>query len=100
VRLAEDAAGLDLFVGEPAFLHRGLGPRILARFLEDVVWPTTGCRTCVAGPHPGNAAAIRAFEKAGFRDVGDVGDASEPDAERLMRIDAPPAPRPHQSRSR
>jgi RimJ/RimL family protein N-acetyltransferase len=96
----EDAAGLDLFLGEPAFLHRGLGPEIVRRFLEEVVWPTTGCRACVVGPHPENRSAVRAFEKAGFRAVGRLGDASDPDAERLMRRTAGAAARQRQSGSR
>ena len=91
IGIDEDAAGVDIFIGEPAFLHRGLGPRILARFLDEVVWQTTGCRSCVAGPHPTNLVAIRAFEKAGFAVVRTIGDPSDREAETLMRIEAPPA---------
>jgi RimJ/RimL family protein N-acetyltransferase len=67
VRLGPGAAGVDLFLGEAALLHRGLGTAALRRFLREVVFadPTVTC--CVLGPAPDNAAAIRAYEKVGFR---------------------------------
>ena len=57
---------MDLLIGEPEFLHRGLGRRVIDRFLREVVFPA-GARACVAGPGEGNVGAVRAFERAGFR---------------------------------
>lgn len=61
-----DSAGVDLFIGEEGLLYGGLGPRIVRRFLEEVVFTGEGIEVCVIDPEPENRAAIRAYEKAGF----------------------------------
>ncbi|MGH3085978.1 MAG: GNAT family N-acetyltransferase [Rubrobacteraceae bacterium] len=63
----EDSAGVDLFIGEEEFLYRGLGALIIRRFLEEVVFADESIEVCVIDPEPENRAAIRAYEKAGFR---------------------------------
>ena len=63
----EATASIDLFIGEADFLHRGLGGRIVDRFVRDVVFARPATRACIGGPLEGNMASIRAFEKAGFR---------------------------------
>ena len=59
--------GLDLFIGDELLLGWGLGSRAVRRFVEQNVFSRDGVPACVAGPVEGNAASIRAFEKAGFR---------------------------------
>jgi aminoglycoside 6'-N-acetyltransferase len=80
------AAGVDLFIGEPAQVHRGLGPRILRCFLRDVVFARPEVESCIIGPACSNAAAIRAYEKAGFRHLKSVQVPGEAEPEYLMRI--------------
>lgn len=63
----ENSAGIDLFIGEEAFLYRGLGAGIIHRFLEEFVFSDGDLEVCVIDPEPKNKAAIRAYEKAGFR---------------------------------
>ncbi len=63
----EDSAGIDLFIGEEDLLYGGLGPRVIRRFIEEIVFADDGIAVCVIDPEPGNAAAIRAYEKVGFR---------------------------------
>jgi RimJ/RimL family protein N-acetyltransferase len=63
----EDAAGVDLFIAEEDLLYRGLGPRLIRRFLKEVVFADRGVEVCIIDPEPENRAAIRAYEKAGFR---------------------------------
>ncbi|MFF2195503.1 GNAT family N-acetyltransferase [Streptomyces sp. NPDC058157] len=61
-------AGIDLFL-DPAVHGRGLGTdavRTLARHLVD----DRGYHRLVIDPAADNAAAIRCYEKAGFRPVG------------------------------
>ena len=58
--------GMDLFIGEALETGRGLGPRVVRRFVDEVVFGTYGALACIAGPAEGNRHSIRAFEKAGF----------------------------------
>jgi ribosomal protein S18 acetylase RimI-like enzyme/RimJ/RimL family protein N-acetyltransferase len=59
--------GLDLFLGDDWRTRHGLGPKVIARFVDELLFGRYGATACVAGPHEGDEAAIRAFEKAGFR---------------------------------
>jgi RimJ/RimL family protein N-acetyltransferase len=81
----EDSAGVDMFIGEAEYLYRGLGCKILRCFLAEAVFREGGVRVCVIGPEPGNVAAIRAYEKAGFRYFKTIQVPEEP--EYLMRIE-------------
>lgn len=65
--LRRPAVGMDLFIGEPDLTGRGHGPTLIRAFLRDVAFPRYGVDLCVIGPTASNAAAIRAYEKAGFR---------------------------------
>jgi RimJ/RimL family protein N-acetyltransferase len=68
-------AGVDLFIGEPEHVGRGVGAEALRRFVDEVVFGREGARFCIADPHPENRASVRAFEKAGFRSRGESTDA-------------------------
>ena len=63
----EDSAGVDLFIGEAEYLYRGLGQHVVLNFLSEHVFSDPAIEVCVIGPEPKNTAAIRAYEKAGFR---------------------------------
>jgi RimJ/RimL family protein N-acetyltransferase len=63
----EDTAGIDLFIGEERFLHRGFGPLVIRAFLRECVFADGTIRRCIIDPDPANAVAIRAYEKVGFR---------------------------------
>ena len=65
--LRRPAVGMDLFIGEPDLTGRGHGPTLIRAFLRDVAFPRYEVDLCVIGPTASNAAAIRAYEKAGFR---------------------------------
>ena len=67
VALGRPAFGIDLFIGETDLIGRGHGPALIRAFLRDVAFPRYGLELCVIGPTRSNAAAIRAYEKAGFR---------------------------------
>ena len=70
---ADDAAGLDMFL-VPSARGRGLGPEAaltLARWLLD----EGGRQRVTTDPYTWNEAAIRAWQKAGFRPL----DEREPD---------------------
>lgn len=86
VAIDEVAAGVDLLIGEPEYVHRGLGAPLLRRFLRDYVFPDPAIESCIIGPEPANTAAIRAYEKAGFRFLKQVQVPGEPQAEYLLRL--------------
>lgn len=86
VGVDEEAAGIDLFIGEADFLHMGLGSHILRRFLREIVFAAGDVVSCIIGPSEANAIAIRAYEKAGFRYLKTIPAPNEPTPEYLMRI--------------
>lgn len=88
--LPPGARGIDQFIGDAALCDRGHGSAFVAAqiarlFAEGV--PTVG-----TDPHPDNARAIRAYEKAGFARVGPPQDTAWG---RCQRMEAwrPHAPR-------
>jgi RimJ/RimL family protein N-acetyltransferase len=82
----EGSAGVDLFIGEPQYLYQGLGSRVIRRFLSEHVFSEPGITVCVIGPEPKNVAAIRAYEKVGFRFFKTIQVPGEPEPEYLMRL--------------
>lgn len=60
------AAGIDLFIGEPSLVGRGLGSNMVRKFVDEVVFADPRVNICTIGPEPGNSRAIHAYEKAGF----------------------------------
>jgi aminoglycoside 6'-N-acetyltransferase len=79
------AAGLDILIGEPDMVGRGLGPRLLAGFVREIVFARPETRAAVATVEQQNRRSWRAFEKAGFRHVRDVLEDGIPS--RLLRLD-------------
>jgi len=86
VQVEDDAAGVDLFLGEAEYVHRGLGSHVLRRFLRDIVFANPEVGSCIVGPEPQNRVAIRAYERAGFRYLKTVSVPGEPEPEHLLRI--------------
>lgn len=68
--LEEPAIGVDLFIGDPELIGKGHGPALLRAFLRDA-FARYGREYCVIGPSTANVAAVRAYEKAGFRYLRD-----------------------------
>ena len=67
VAIGRPAMGIDLFIGEPELIGLGHGPALIRTFLRDVGFPRYAVDLCVIGPTSTNVAAIRAYERAGFR---------------------------------
>ncbi len=57
--------GIDISIGPPGLLGKGHGTAIVRQFCELLF--EEGCPRVIIDPHPDNARAIRACEKAGFR---------------------------------
>lgn len=100
VETDDQSAGLDLFIGDDDFRHKGYGPIIITRFLEEVVFNIPGITRCVIGPDPQNRAAIKAYEKAGFLYWKTVRASSEEEQEYLMVIEKKGTPVPDSAMER
>lgn len=57
--------GVDLFIGEQLFLHKGWGTIILNEFEKQLLAPHFAL--CLIDPSKDNLTAIKAFTKAGFK---------------------------------
>jgi len=78
------SAGLDLLIGEPSALGRGMGSGALDKFVTHVVFAESRVSRVVAGPAVSNARSIRVFEKAGFLRIRDAVVPGEPVPEAVM----------------
>ena len=63
-----DGISVDLFLGEPRYLHKGLGRAALASYLRQVAFPCYARETHAYIAHePANTAALRCSRAVGFR---------------------------------
>ncbi|TIX65119.1 MAG: acetyltransferase, partial [Mesorhizobium sp.] len=60
--------GIDLSIGLAQLIGVGHGTAIVRQFVEQLF--EEGAPRVIIDPHPRNARAIRAYEKAGFRPIG------------------------------
>ena len=62
-----DAVGFDYLIGDPSWVGRGIGTRMLWGYLRDVVRPHYPAVTeLFAAPDHRNAASLRVLDKLGF----------------------------------
>ena len=67
----EGTFGIDQFIGDPSFIGRGFGTKIINKFVDDLFSRRT-FREIITDPEPTNKRAIRAYEKVGFKAVGEI----------------------------
>jgi RimJ/RimL family protein N-acetyltransferase len=67
MELPSETIGIDLSIGRAEQLSKGIGSAALAAFAAGL--HNDGHATIIIDPDPGNARAVRAYEKAGFRPV-------------------------------
>jgi aminoglycoside 6'-N-acetyltransferase len=87
--VTDDALGVDMLIGDPAYVHRGLGASLLSAFVERVAGPVLGASSCWIGPAVDNPRAIRCYERAGFTHIRTVEVPGEAQPEYLMRRSIP-----------
>lgn len=56
--------GIDFFIGEPSFINKGFGKKIIDTFLTQLIWPEN--EYCLADPDIRNLRSIKILEKCGF----------------------------------
>ncbi len=86
VQAEEKTVGIDLFIGEDDYIHKGFGTAILTKFLAEIIFSDDSIVNCIIGPEPKNKAAIRCYEKVGFRYFKTIQIIGEAEPEYLMRI--------------
>lgn len=86
VDIPPGTVAIDLAIGDPAYLDRGLGHRLVLEFVHHVLRPAAPDSPEVwIDPDPRNVRAISAYQKAGFTDTGiDLPDLDHPG--RLRRL--------------
>lgn len=82
----KDSAGLDLYIGEGDYIHKGYGKYIIKHFLEAVVFANPKVAGCILGPNPKNIAAIRTYSNVGFKYVKTIQIPNEDEPEYVMKI--------------
>jgi RimJ/RimL family protein N-acetyltransferase len=63
--------GIDQFIADATLLNRGIGTEMVRAFTE-MLFSDAAVTRIQADPAPSNAGAIRCYEKAGFRNTGEV----------------------------
>lgn len=77
--IPDTAAGIDYLIGEPSARGRGLGTRMIAAFVEQIVFGKhPGWDPVCASPYAANVGSWRAMKKAGFAHVGTFADPGGP----------------------
>ncbi|MFK5883150.1 MAG: GNAT family N-acetyltransferase [Candidatus Izemoplasma sp.] len=71
-KLTEKAYGIDLYIGNTNFLHKGYGKAIIIEFVEKYIFSNKSLNYCVIDPELSNVIAQKAYYKAGFRHVNTV----------------------------
>jgi aminoglycoside 6'-N-acetyltransferase len=74
--------GIDVFIGEPRAVDRGVGTRAVSLICEHLE-RTKGALAIALATETTNLRAQRAYEKAGFRKVRQVLDADTRDGQRI-----------------
>ena len=77
------AVAIDVLIGDVEYTGRGLGPRVIAAAVAEIVFPASDADVCIATPRADNTASLRAFAKAGFALVRSIRTA-QGDTELLM----------------
>lgn len=68
--LPKSLAAIDIFIGDKAYIGKGLSALIMDQFLKDYVDPNYDA--CFVDPDSRNIAAIRAYEKVGFQHINTI----------------------------
>ena len=67
--LPPETVGVDLSIGPPEALSRGIGTHVLSTFVA--MLKVEGHQTIIIDPDPANVRAVRSYQKAGFVPIGE-----------------------------
>jgi len=63
--------GTDQFIGDPHYLGKGYGTLFIKEFIKYLTNIEPTITTIILDPDPANIAAIKCYEKVGFKKVGE-----------------------------
>jgi RimJ/RimL family protein N-acetyltransferase len=69
-QLPEHTAGIDQFIGEPEYLHKGFGTLFIKQFIEFLSMQDKNLSTIIVDPEQINRVAIACYKKVGFKEIG------------------------------
>jgi aminoglycoside 6'-N-acetyltransferase len=85
--LDRSCAGIDMLIGEPVYVHRGLGSGIIREFLKEIIFKEYDVDWCIVDPYVKNEIAIKAYKKAGFKYLRTVWYEKEHKREHILYIE-------------
>lgn len=68
--LPETTIGTDQFIGDLNYVDKGYGTQFIKQFIHELKTIEPNITTIIVDPDPENVAAIRCYEKVGFRSLG------------------------------
>ena len=68
--LPSSTVGTDQFIGDLDYIGKGVGTRMIKEFITYLSTIEPKVTTIIVDPEPENRAAIRCYEKVGFKKVG------------------------------
>ena len=68
--------GMDIIIGETNFIGKGFGPMLIKKFIEKI-YQETKTSKIIIDPDVTNIAAIRCYEKIGFKRVKEIDSPTE-----------------------
>lgn len=68
--LPSSLAAIDLLIGDPVYLRKGLGVTSLRQFIQEIVWKQFN--NCFIDADVKNKVAIKTYQKAGFKFVKEL----------------------------
>ncbi len=63
--IINNAAGMDILIGEKSMIGRGIGQLIINEFLQAYIWPKFNY--CIVDPSTKHKSAIRCYHRSGFK---------------------------------
>ena len=69
-KITDNSIGIDQFIGETEYLYKGIGPLFIKEFIQDIIFKKDKSVTVVIDPDPTNIAAIKCYQKVGFKELG------------------------------
>ena len=69
--LTKSVIGTDQFIGDPNKIGKGHGTKFIKEFIEFIFKNELDVKTVIVDPDPKNIAAIRCYEKIGFKKVNE-----------------------------